>query len=272
MNIYRGCTHGCIYCDSRSTCYKMDHDFEDIEVKQDALEILDRQLRSRRRACMVGTGAMGDPYIPLEQDLELTKNCLKLIDSHGFGLAVQTKSTLILRDLDILKRISSRSKCVVQTTLTTYDEQLCKILEPNAPTSYERFKMLEVMRRERIPTVVWLAPVLPFINDSEKNLRGLLEYCIQAKVSGIICFGFGVTLREGSREYFYRQLDAWQPGMKERYQDTFGSSYICMSPHNWRLMEVIRDTCRTFRIPFGTEKVFRYLQRYESRYTQHYLL
>ena len=206
INLYRGCTHGCIYCDSRSVCYQMKHDFEDIEVKRNAISILEAQLRHKRRPGMVSTGAMCDPYIHLEEELQITRQCLELIKRYGFGLAIQTKSNRILRDLGLLKTIHDNYKSVVEITLTTYDEDLCQIIEPDVSTTAELFAILEVMRNAGIPTVVWLNPILPFINDSEENLRGLLDYSVRAKVRGIINFGFGTTMREGSRDYFYRKL------------------------------------------------------------------
>ena len=216
MNIYRGCTHGCIYCDSRSKCYGFTHEFEDIEVKQNAPELLERALRAKRRRCMIGTGAMCDPYMHCEEELGLTRKCLEMIERYGFGVTIQTKSDRILRDLDLLKRIHQKAKCVVQMTLTTYDEALCRIVEPNVCTTKKRVEALKIFRQNGIPTVVWLCPILPFINDTRENLEGLLDYCIEAKVYGIINFGMGVTLREGDREYFYRALDRHFPGMKGR--------------------------------------------------------
>lgn len=243
MNVYRGCTHGCIYCDSRSNCYQMMHDFEDIEVKRNALHILEDQLRRKRKPCMISTGAMGDPYIHLEEKLGITRKCLELIERFGFGVVVQTKSSGILRDLDILKRINSRTKCVVQMTLTTYDEDLCKVIEPNVSTTFERFKVLETLRDEGIPTVVWLSPILPYINDTEENLRGILDYCFRAKVHAIISFGFGVTLREGNREFYYRMLDHYFPGLKKKYIDLYGNAYICLSPNNAFLNNLLKSEC-----------------------------
>ena len=202
MNLYRGCLHGCIYCDARSTCYQMDHTFEDIAVKMNAPKLLEDVLRRKRKRCMIGTGAMSDPYLPIEKDLKLTRKCLELIDEYEFGLAIQTKSDLILRDLDLLKSINRKTKCVVQITMTTYDEELCKILEPGVCTTKRRFEILKIMRDEGIPTICWMTPILPFINDTEDNIRGLLDYCKEAKVYGILLFDIGVTLREGDREYF----------------------------------------------------------------------
>lgn len=268
MNLYRGCTHGCIYCDSRSTCYQMNHDFEDIEVKRNAAKILEDQLRRKRKAAMIGTGAMCDPYIPLEEELELTRQCISLIEKYGFGLTILTKSSLILRDLDILKAINKKTKCVVQMTLTTYDEELCKKLEPNVATTIKRVEVLKTMRDESIPTVVWLGPILPFITDTEENLKGLLDYCVEAKVHGILCFGFGVTLREGDREYFYKQLDKLFPGMKAKYMKEFGQAYVCNSPRHNSLMKIFKDTCERHDIIYRPDEVFAYLREFESKEEQ----
>lgn len=265
MNLYRGCSHGCIYCDSRSSCYQINHDFEDIEIKRNAPVILENQLRRKRKPCMVGTGAMCDPYIHMEEELQITRQCLALIERYGFGLAIQTKSSRILRDLDLLKAINEKTKCVVQMTLTTYDEDLCRKVEPHVSTTLERFHVLEVMRSHGIPTVVWLSPVLPFINDTEENLRGLLDYCIQAKVRGILCFGFGMTLREGNREYFYAQLDRIFPDMKQKYIRAFGSSYVCNSPNHHHLMAVFKEVCEENGILWKPDDVFAYLHAFESK-------
>jgi DNA repair photolyase len=268
INLYRGCTHGCIYCDSRSACYQMNHDFEDIEVKRDAAAILEAQLRRKRKPCMVGTGAMCDPYIPLEETLQITRQCLTLIEKYGFGLAIQTKSASILRDLDLLKAIHSQTKCVVQITLTTYDEALCRAVEPDVSTTRERFKVLETMRDAGIPTVVWLSPILPFINDTAENLRGLLDHCVQAKVHAILCFGFGMTLREGNREYYYQKLDQLFPGLKARYIQQFGSAYECPSPNSASLQTILRAECKKAGILCETGAVFDYLHRFETKASQ----
>ncbi|MCQ4637302.1 radical SAM protein [Anaerovorax odorimutans] len=265
MNLYRGCSHGCIYCDSRSRCYQMPHAFTDIEVKSNAAELLEDALRRRRRKCMIGTGAMTDPYIPLEMELGHTRACLELIEKYGFGAALHTKSDRILRDLDILTRINSKTKCVVQTTLTTYDEKLCKIVEPNVATSKQRFEMLKVMRDHGIPTVVWISPILPYINDTEENLRGLLHYCIEAKVQGVLCFGMGLTLRDGNREYFYQQLDRHFPGLKERYMREYGNAYQVNSRQNRHLMRMLRETCEAEGILWDVERVFAYLTEFEDK-------
>ena len=265
MNLYRGCTHGCIYCDSRSVCYQMKHDFEDIEVKRNAPQILERQLARKRKPCMIGTGSMCDPYIHLENELQITRQCLALIEKYRFGLTILTKSARILRDMDILKKINANAKCVVQITLTTYDEDLCRRIEPNVSTTQERYHVLETMREAGIPTVVWLCPILPFINDTEENLRGLLDYCIRAKVRGILCFGFGVTMREGSREFFYHNVDKQFPGVKQKYVQHFGNAYICNSPNSERLMTIFQEICQKHSILYKTDDVFSYLRTFEPK-------
>jgi len=243
----------------------MDHEFEDIEVKINAPALLEKALSSKRKKCMIGTGAMSDPYLSLEPELELTKTCLSLINQYGFGLSIQTKSNRILRDLDLLKSIHEKSKCVVQITLTTYDEELCKIIEPGVCTTRERFEVLLKLKENNIPTVVWLDPILPFITDTEENLRGILNYCVEAKVYGIICFGMGLTLREGNRDYFYQKLDQHFPGLKKRYQETYGYAYEIMSKNNDKLMRIFHDVCQKNDIICDNQKLFRYLHEYEGK-------
>lgn len=268
INLYHGCTHGCIYCDSRSRCYQMNHPFEDIEVKRNAVQILEQQLRRKRNKCMIGTGSMCDPYLPLENELQLTRQCIERIDKYEFGLTILTKSAGILRDLDILRSIHSKTKCVVQMTLTTYDENLCRILEPNVSTTAQRIQVLNTMRDEGIPTVVWLCPILPFINDTEENLLGIMDACITAQVKGIVCFDFGVTLREGNREYFYHQLDRHFPGMKDRYIQTYGNAYACTSPNSRKLMDMFTNLCEKHNILHTPSDVFTYLNTFESKQEQ----
>lgn len=182
MNLYRGCTHGCIYCDSRSACYKMDHKFEDVEVKENGLALLEDTLRRKRVKGMIGTGSMSDPYMPLENQLGYTRKALTLAIKYGFGFTLITKSQRVLRDLDLLQVIQKNTKAVVQMTLTTYDEELCKKIEPHISTTKERFEALKVLHEANIPTIVWLSPILPFINDTKDNLMGILHYCIKAHV------------------------------------------------------------------------------------------
>ena len=265
MNVYRGCTHGCIYCDSRSTCYQMDHAFEDVAVKRNAPELLEDALRRKRHRCTIGTGSMCDPYLPLERETRLTRRCLEIIAKYGCGVSVLTKSDLILRDLDVLKRINETARVVVCTTFTTYDEDLCRILEPNVCTTKKRFEMLRTMRESGISTGVWLCPILPFLNDTEENLRGLLDYCFDAGVEVIVNFGMGVTLRDGDRQYFYKKLDEHFPGIKEQYIRRFGDSYQCPSPNAAALEKIFREACRARGVIWEPDQAMEYLSAFRDR-------
>ena len=268
MNIYRGCTHGCIYCDSRSSCYRFTHPFEDVEVKRNAPELLEAALRSKRKRCMIGTGAMSDPYMHCEEELRLTRKCLEIILRYGFGAAIQTKSDRILRDLDLLEEINRSAKCVVQMTLTTYDDELCGILEPKVCNTKRRIEVLQIMRDRGIPTIVWLTPVLPFINDTAENIAAILDGCVRAGVRGVLDFGMGLTLREGDREYYYAALDRHFPGMKERYIKRYGNAYELPSPHAEELTALFQKICRANGILSSPEECFAFLHGMEEKNTQ----
>ena len=268
MNIYRGCSHGCIYCDSRSKCYQFTHAFEDIEVKQNAPELLEKALKSKRNKCMIGTGAMSDPYMHCEEALGLTRQCLEIIKKYEFGLAIQTKSDRILRDIDLLDEINRSAKCVVQITLTTYDDDLCQILEPNVCNTKRRIEVLEEMQKRGIPTIVWLTPILPFINDTEENVTSILEECARVGVKGIIDFGMGLTLREGDREYYYAALDKHFPGMKQRYIQRYGNSYELPSPNAKVLQGILRRICKENGMLSNPYECFKYLNELPDKYQQ----
>jgi len=265
MNISRGCTHGCIYCDSRSKCYQIDHDFEDVQIKSNAPLLLEDALKRKRNKCVIGTGAMTDPYIPLPENLANIRACLEVIGKYGCGAAIQTKSDLILRDLEILQSINKKAKCIVQTTLTTFDEDLCKVIEPNVCGTKDRYKMLKTMQENGIQTIVWLCPFLPFINDTEENLQGLLNYCIDANVYGILFWGIGMTLREGSREYFYQKLDEHFPGLKDVYHKKYAYNYEITSDNNEKLVNKLRETCEKYNIIYGTDNLFKYMNTFEEK-------
>lgn len=269
MNIYRGCTHGCIYCDARSTCYQVNvgRRFEDIGVKVNAAELLEQSLKRKRKKCMIGTGGMSDPYMHCEKTLKHTRQCLELIDKYGFGLAIQTKSDLILRDLDLLRSINKKAKCVVQMTLTTADESLCKVVEPHVCTTKRRAQVLNIMRDEGIPTVCWMTPILPFINDTTENVQAILDYCKQSKTVGILAFGIGMTLRNGDREYYYRKLDQHFPGLKQRYIDTYGDAYEIPTPNSRELMQLVEGECEANHMMYQTNEIFSYLSRFECKAT-----
>jgi DNA repair photolyase len=233
MNLYRGCQHACIYCDTRSECYG-NNDISKISVKSNALELLTKELHTKRKArATIGTGSMNDPYMPLEKDLEMTRRALQIIAFEKFPVHVITKSDLVARDSDILQEIA-KTYAAVSFTITTYDDNMAKTLEPCAPKSSDRFKAMEQLAKPGIYAGVTLMPVLPFINDTRENLENIM---IKAKDSGAsyVLFMPGMTLRKGSREYFYKALDCHFAGVKERYESYFGEKYICNSP-NYRML------------------------------------
>ncbi|MCR5608997.1 MAG: radical SAM protein [Lachnospiraceae bacterium] len=268
MNIYRGCTHGCIYCDSRSNCYNFTHDFEDIEVKQNAPALLESTLRNKRKKCMIGTGSMSDPYMHCEEKLGLTRKCLEIIYQYGFGAAVQTKSDRILRDIDLLEKINNSTKCVVEMTLTTYDDKLCSIIEPNVCNTKRRIEVLEEMQKRGIPAVVWLSPILPYINDTKENIKAILDECVRVKVKGIICFGMGLTLRDGDREYYYAALDKHFKGLKERYIRRYGYAYEVPSDNSRELFALFNRICRENNILHTPDACFSFINEFPEKYQQ----
>ena len=268
MNIYRGCSHGCIYCDSRSKCYQFTHPFEDIEVKQNAPELLEKALRSKKKKCMIGTGAMSDPYMHCEEKLRLTRRCLEIIQKYGFGAAIQTKSDRVLQDIDLLDEINRSAKCVVQITLTTYDDYLCSILEPNVCNTKRRIEVLEKMQKRGIPTIVWLTPILPFINDNEDNVTSIMSECARTGVKGVIDFGMGLTLRKGDREYYYAALDKHFPGLKQRYIRTYRNSYELPSPNAKELTAIYKRICKENGIMSTTDECFQYIGEFPEKQSQ----
>ena len=263
MNIYRGCTHGCIYCDSRSLCYQMPHEFSDVAVKENAPSLLDAALSRKRRKCMIGFGSMSDPYIPAESSLRLTRQCLEIIARRGFGVSLITKSDLVLRDIDLLKEIQEKAKAVVSVTLTTADDTLCRKIEPHVCPTSRRAEVLCALRDAGIPTIVWLCPILPYINDTKANLEGILSLCRDAGVERILSFGFGLTLREGNREYFYQKLDELFPGLSTRYSAEFGLRYAIESPNSAELERMFSAFCEREGVERRPEQIFSYLYEME---------
>lgn len=268
MNVYRGCSHGCVYCDSRSRCYQFTHPFDDIEVKENAPELLEQILRSKRKKGMIGTGSMCDPYQPVERTLKLTRRCLEVIDRFGFGAAVLTKSDLVLRDLDLLAVINEKAKSVVQLSLTIADEDLSRKLEPNVCTSKRRYEVLKEFQRKGIPTVVWMTPILPFLTDTKENLDTILDWCIDAGVRGIICWNIGMTLRDGDREYYYDALDRYFPGLSRKYRKIYGNSYEVISDQNDTLLPYFHERCADNGILHTPEDCFAFIHDLPERYVQ----
>lgn len=241
MNIYRGCSHGCIYCDSRSLCYKID-DFDKVRAKQDALRIIRDDLMRKRDRGVVATGAMSDPYNPYEEKLKLTRDALELLDACRFGVAIDTKGALVARDADILKGIQGHSPVIVKITITAADDSLSEIIEPDAPPSSERFDALRALSAGGLYAGVLMMPILPFIGDTEENIVNIVR---KAKECGarFVYPAFGTTLRAGNREYFYEKLDLYFPGLKDKYIKRYGDRYSCASPDAKKLWGVFAEEC-----------------------------
>ena len=253
MNIYRGCTHGCIYCDSRSECYR-DPDFDKLKVKEDALRIIRDELRRKIKTGVIGTGAMSDPYNPLEKELNMTRNALELINAFNFGIAIVTKSDLVTRDIDILQDIKTHSPAIVKISITTANDELCKKLEPNVSNSLERFAALEELAKKDIYCGVLMMPILPFINDTEENILGILT---KAKNAGarFVYPAMGLTLRTGNREYYYEKLDQLFPGLKLKYAKRYGDRYQCSSPNAKRLWNVFQESCHKLGLIYDMKAI-----------------
>ena len=243
INLYRGCCHGCIYCDSRSLCYGVDP-FETITKKANALEILERELRTKRKTGVVMTGAMSDPYNPFEEGERLTSGALELIDRYGFGVMLLTKSSRVLRDVGLLQKIARHSPACVQITITAADDAMSKKIEPFAPASSERFEAVQALNAADIPCGVMITPTLPFITDTKENITALVQQAAKAKAAWITYEGgFGVTLRDRQRDYFYQKLDVLFPGLKQAYIQAFGDSYMCISPNSAALHTCFTKAC-----------------------------
>lgn len=243
MNIYKGCCHGCIYCDSRSDCYRVE-DFDRVRAKANALEIIRDDLRRKIRTGVVATGAMSDPYNPFEKELCLTRRSLELINAYDFGVAIDTKSPLVTRDIDILRDIREHSPVIVKMTITTADDTLCKKIERNVPVSSERFKALRKLSDSGIYCGILLMPVLPLINDTKENVLGLVHLAAESGAK-FIYPGFGVTLRNNQREHFYNKLDELFPGLRERYISRYGDRYSCTSPKARELFKLLESECKS---------------------------
>jgi len=258
MNIYKGCSHGCIYCDSRSECYRVD-DFDVVRGKENALAIIDRELRSKRVKGVVGTGAMSDPYNPMESIYELTRGALKGIQRYGYGIHISTKSPLVVRDIDLLSAIAKKAPVLVMMTITSADDVLCRKVEPYVSPSSERFKAIKQLSDAGIPTGVLMMPILPYIEDSPENIK---EIVIHAHSNGakVIYPAFGVTLRDRQRQWFYDHLDNHFPGVKEKYQKQFGEAYSCQSPNAKQLRQMFEALCKELGIVYKMEEIIKSYQ------------
>lgn len=264
MNIYKGCCHGCIYCDSRSDCYCIE-DFDRVRAKENALRIVRDDLRRKVRTGVVGTGAMSDPYNPFEKDLQLTRHALELVNAFGFGAAIATKSTLLLRDADILAEIAEHSPVLCKVTITTADDALSQKLEPGVPPSSERFEMVRQLSGQGLFAGILLMPVLPFLEDSEENIRAIVRHTAQAG-GRFIYPAFGMTLRQNQREWYYDKLNQLfsGQGLVEKYIKRYGNRYECTSPRASRLWNVFTEDCSKYGIRYQMRDiVWGYKQKYQ---------
>jgi len=261
MNIYRGCSHGCIYCDSRSDCFQ-NTDFDTVKPKENALEIIRDDLRRKVKKGVVGTGAMSDPYNPLEEKLNLTRNSLELINAFGFGVSLTTKSGLIARDADILRDINSHSPVIVKFSVSSADDELCKKLEPNVFGARERFSAMRELSERGIFCGVMMIPILPFVTDNEDNIVQILR---MARESGarFVYTHMSMTLRKGSRGYYYQQLDELFPNVSEKYRKKYGNRYNCVPTNSKKLWGVFTSECERLGLLYDMKAI---IHNYKAGY------
>jgi len=263
MNIYRGCTHGCIYCDSLSDCFK-NPDFDTVKVKENALEIIRNELRRKVKTGVIGSGAMSDPYNPLEEKLKLTRNALELFNAFGFGASLSTKSNLITRDADVLADIKSHSPVIVKFSINVADDELCKKIEPNVASAFERFNAISKLSAQGIFCGVLMVPLLPFIGDTEENIVKILHMAKEAGAKFVYTY-MGMTLRQGSREYYYKHLDKVLPGVAEKYMKRFGIRHNCISPRASKLWDVFTKECERLGLLYDMKAIiYSYKAGYDS--------
>lgn len=267
MNIYKGCCHGCIYCDSRSECYKVEN-FDEVKVKEDVLSIIARELKSKRSTGVIGTGAMSDPYNPFEKELCLTRKALELINIYGFGVSIDTKSDLVKRDIDVLKKIQKHSPVLVKITITTCDDNLCKKVEPSVAVSSKRFETIKELSNNGIFAGILLMPVLPFLEDNEENIKGIIELAYESGAKFIFP-NFGVTLRQNQRDWYYKKLEEQFSGLKQKYISHFKNSYECSSPKAKELWQLFKKECDKVGILYKMEDIINgYKGEYEHKHKQ----
>lgn len=266
MNIYKGCCHGCIYCDSRSECYHIEN-FDEVRAKDRALEIIEKELRGKRQKGVVATGSMSDPYNPFEKKAALTRGALELINKYHFGVGIATKSDLVVRDIDILQAIKAHSPVLIKMTITSHDDALSKKIEPYVCPSSKRFEALKQLSDAGIFTGILLMPILPFINDTEENIREIVRKGTEAGVKFIFTYGMGVTLRGNQKQYFYEEIFNQFPSqdLVQRYREVYGNRYECSTPNSKRLWSIFTQECNRLGILYRMEDIIKaYREGYES--------
>ena len=255
MNLYRGCSHGCIYCDSRSNCYHIDN-FDVPKGKENALQILEKELSKKTDHGVVGIGSMSDTYNPLEKHYEQTRGALKLLSKYNFGVSIDTKSDLILRDLDLLKEINSKNNVIIKFTITTPHDELSKIIEPHVCVSSKRFEAIKTLSDNDIFVGIMMNPLLPFITDSEKDIKKLVRLAHENGAKFIQSF-MGMTLRENQRDYYYEKLDIHFKGLKEKYIKYYGERYNCPVPNYKQLYKVFTNECDKYGILYNMKDIIK---------------
>lgn len=259
MNLYRGCHHGCIYCDSRSQCYHID-DFDQVRGKENALTILENELMKKRKKGVIGIGAMSDTYNAFERQYQITRQALKLISKYGFGVSIDTKSDLIVRDIDVLKEINEKNDVIIKVTITTPHDDLSKIIEPNVCVSSKRFSAVKQLSDSGIFVGVLLTPVLPFITDQEEDIKQLVKLAYEAGAKFIYTY-MGMTLRENQRDYFYSQLEKNFKGLKQKYIQYYGMKYNCVVSDYQRLYKIFKNECDKYGILYDMDKIIQAYQK-----------
>lgn len=266
MNIYKGCCHGCIYCDSRSSCYQI-IDFDRVRIKDNSTQIIKRDLKSKQKKGVVGTGAMSDPYNPFEEKYRLTREALQLVDENRFGISIATKSNLITRDIDILKRIQAHSPVIIKMTITTYEDELCKKIEKNVCSTSARFKALKELSDNGVYAGVLLMPILPFINDNEENIKNIIKGAYESGAKFVFSYGLGVTLRHNQREYYFKQLRSIFPksNLDKKYIELYGESYENPAINYEHLWNVFKEECKKYNMLYEMKDIITdYKNKYEK--------
>lgn len=266
VNLYKGCSHGCIYCDSRSQCYRI-KDFDTVKVKANAIEILNSELRNKKRKGIVGMGSMSDPYNPLEKEFNLSRQALKLFDYYGFGVGITTKSDLVLKDLDLLQRIHQKKCAVVNVTITTADDACASKIEPHVCVSSKRFQIVQACKEAGLISGIIMNPVLPFITDSKENMMMMIEQAQKCHADYILTY-MGVTLRENQRDYYYKKLDELYPNLSYKYQTTYQNRYHCETL-KWREnYELLKNECEKRGILYRMDDIVKLITSSHTKISQ----
>lgn len=255
MNLYRGCPHGCIYCDSRSNCYHIEN-FDIPKAKQNAINILEKELMRKKEKGVIGIGSMSDTYNPLERQLELTRKALQLISKYGFGVSIDTKSDLILRDLDILKEINNKADVIIKFTITTPKDDLSKLIEPHVCNTSARLKAIKILNDNNLYVGIMINPVLPFITDKEDDIRNLVKLAHNYGAKFISTY-MQMTLRENQRDYYYEQLDKSFKGLRQKYECMYKNKYNCITPNYQRLYQVFTNECDKYGILYKMDDIIK---------------